>query len=389
MQLTVVQILCIFTLGQIFLVLSLNIFNPRQGSSDNLHSCLLLVMGMMISQPIAQLITVQWQLIALLMALPALLSLAPLLWLYVDSLTSKTTWHFQWKHALHFLPAAIGGLCALLTGLLPDEVKYPLLTTGDVEMTPYVGGLMISAFVLILGWTVQSVGYIGSIVKRLKDYRQLLKQKFANNEHRELRWLDGILLVIALGWLLAIVSILAGNLIDIEILGRLEGTVLGLVLTWLIAIFGIRQSPGLEGHYEEEIEDDERNISENKYTRSALEKEQSQRIASKIDAVMGQKQLYLKSDISLSLLAEAVGSPANYVSQTLNQTMECNFFDYINRWRIEAACPMILENKQSVLDVALTVGFNARSSFYNAFKQHTGMTPSEYRKTHQSKESTF
>ena len=48
--------------------------------------------------------------------------------------------------------------------------------------------------------------------------------------------------------------------------------------------------------------------------------------------------------------------------------------------RIEAAKPKIVVNKDSVLTVALEVGFNARSSFYKAFKHETGKPPSEFRK---------
>jgi AraC-like DNA-binding protein len=84
--------------------------------------------------------------------------------------------------------------------------------------------------------------------------------------------------------------------------------------------------------------------------------------------------------LSLQKFASHVTISPNYISQTLNETLSVNFFDFVNKWRIEAAKPQIITNKNTVLDVALAVGFNARSSFYKAFKQETGQTPSEYRK---------
>jgi len=47
---------------------------------------------------------------------------------------------------------------------------------------------------------------------------------------------------------------------------------------------------------------------------------------------------------------------------------------------ITSAKLKIFVNQDTVLNIALEVGFNARSSFYKAFKQETGKIPSEFRK---------
>ncbi len=73
-------------------------------------------------------------------------------------------------------------------------------------------------------------------------------------------------------------------------------------------------------------------------------------------------------------------TPANLVSQTLNAPVGATVFDYVAKWRIEAAKPLIAAGEASVLAVALEVGFNARSTFYKAFKRETGMTPHAYRR---------
>jgi AraC-like DNA-binding protein len=54
--------------------------------------------------------------------------------------------------------------------------------------------------------------------------------------------------------------------------------------------------------------------------------------------------------------------------------------DFVNQWRIEATKPKIIANQDTVLNIALDVGFNARSWFYKTFKQEAGKTPSEFRK---------
>jgi AraC-like DNA-binding protein len=66
--------------------------------------------------------------------------------------------------------------------------------------------------------------------------------------------------------------------------------------------------------------------------------------------------------------------PAQYLSQTLNQTLQQSFYDYINEARIVAAKQLLQHTDDSVLNVALAEGFNARSSFYKAFKVSSGLT---------------
>ncbi|WP_164881449.1 AraC family transcriptional regulator [Pseudoalteromonas sp. R3] len=117
-----------------------------------------------------------------------------------------------------------------------------------------------------------------------------------------------------------------------------------------------------------------------KYQHSALSDEQANRIARKIHNAVVTEKLYLEPDLTLYKLAEYLKVSANYVSQTLNQTLGQSFFDYVNKARIDAATELLRANDKTVLDIAMAVGFNARSSFYKAFKTHTGMTPGEYKK---------
>jgi AraC-like DNA-binding protein len=72
----------------------------------------------------------------------------------------------------------------------------------------------------------------------------------------------------------------------------------------------------------------------------------------------------------------------NYLSQVINQQTGKNFFDFINSYRITEATTILsedVENRQNILNLAMSVGFNSKSAFYNAFKKHTGMTPTQYR----------
>ncbi len=75
-----------------------------------------------------------------------------------------------------------------------------------------------------------------------------------------------------------------------------------------------------------------------------------------------------------------MGLSPNQLSYVLNHHVGQNFFDYVNGARIEEArAVLIAEPERTILDVALSVGFNSKSTFNLAFKKLTGDTPSAVR----------
>lgn len=196
-------------------------------------------------------------------------------------------------------------------------------------------------------------------------------------------WLFAFVIALAAIWLFAIAAVVSSNLFDHSIVERGGVTLMALMVAWILSVLGLSQNPGYEGHYLAEASavptvQAEMSTPE-KYSRSALDKDRSAQIAIKIEEAMVASKLYLNSDLTLGDLAQAVGVMPNYVSQTLNETMGETFFDYINRKRIETAQVLLLESDRTAHDIAYDVGFNARSSFYKAFRRVTGVTPSQYR----------
>lgn len=52
---------------------------------------------------------------------------------------------------------------------------------------------------------------------------------------------------------------------------------------------------------------------------------------------------------------------------------------YVRRRRLARAAVALLEERERILDVALTVGFDSHEAFSRAFKQQFGMTPADFR----------
>jgi len=90
---------------------------------------------------------------------------------------------------------------------------------------------------------------------------------------------------------------------------------------------------------------------------------------------------YLNSGLTLDQLAKDMKSNRTYISKTLKEDMGTNFNDFVNGFRISFAKKMLAEQNDTKLnEVALQAGFNSYSTFFRVFKEHTGISPSEFTK---------
>jgi AraC-like DNA-binding protein len=113
--------------------------------------------------------------------------------------------------------------------------------------------------------------------------------------------------------------------------------------------------------------------------------EQATAILAKLELHMQSQKSFLNPTLNIDTLAEEVGVAVQDISLTLNHHLGRHFFDFINGYRIKAACEMLASpnfGETTVLDIALESGFNSKSSFNTAFKKQMQITPSEYRQQH-------
>ena len=89
---------------------------------------------------------------------------------------------------------------------------------------------------------------------------------------------------------------------------------------------------------------------------------------------------HLETSLTLQTLSRRFGMNQAYVSRALNQGLDLSFSNFINGLRVEHAKSMALQKDANLLDIALASGFGSKASFNRAFKHHTGLSPSEYRR---------
>lgn len=120
-----------------------------------------------------------------------------------------------------------------------------------------------------------------------------------------------------------------------------------------------------------------------KYEKSSLDSANADRYFTELKRIMDDEKLYLKNDLKLSDLSERLSIPSYHISQILSEKTEQNFFDFVNKYRVEKARQMLTDplfENYKIVTIAYECGFNTKASFNSTFKKFTGITPSEYKK---------
>ncbi len=100
-------------------------------------------------------------------------------------------------------------------------------------------------------------------------------------------------------------------------------------------------------------------------------------------AIVSDPDFFTAHDASLNGAAQALEIHANKVSRLVNQGTGGNFNDYLNGFRVNLACERLrsTDYKQLTIEaIGKSVGFRSKSAFYEAFKKHRGMSPSQFMK---------
>ncbi|RYE35458.1 MAG: AraC family transcriptional regulator, partial [Sphingobacteriales bacterium] len=120
-------------------------------------------------------------------------------------------------------------------------------------------------------------------------------------------------------------------------------------------------------------------FSTQKYADKKLNDEEVRQITSKLNQVIVEKELFKNPNLKVSDLAKVVNISGHQLSQILNEGIDKNFTLFINEYRINDACKLLLSSTNLTVEaVAYEVGFNAKSTFFAAFKKMKGLTPSAY-----------
>jgi AraC-like DNA-binding protein/uncharacterized membrane protein YciS (DUF1049 family) len=104
-------------------------------------------------------------------------------------------------------------------------------------------------------------------------------------------------------------------------------------------------------------------------------------LSENIKEYLKKERPFLNADFSISDIALAMQVPQNHVSYCINTIMQTKFSTLKSDLRINYVVELFsgkLKESYTIEGIAQQAGFNTRASFYGAFKEKTGMTPTEF-----------
>jgi len=235
--------------------------------------------------------------------------------------------------------------------------------------------------ILILLIFVQSILYILISYSKIRRHQKRILTFSSETDEINLNWLEYIIkLMMFITFILMLYNLIKGfappnGLINLMFLGIIYG----------VAYFSLKQKeiyPLNEKQRTQLIKIDE-NITQNDIKRKVISDEDLEAFKFQLNELMLYQKPYLESDLNLIKLSDSLNSTPHQLSYVINTGFNQNFFEFINKYRVEKAKKMLLSSGKenlSILGIAFESGFNSKTSFNTTFKKLTSLTPSEFKK---------
>ncbi|MCP1252522.1 helix-turn-helix domain-containing protein [Elizabethkingia sp. S0634] len=301
--------------------------------------------------------------------IPVPLIHGPMLYLYILYLTGRQPNRYNWL--LHFAPAIITYIYLINFFILPSQEKVYIYEYGT---TAYRIFRKIIKVVIILS----GILYVILSILAISRYKKQISDLYSNTEKINLNWSYYLITGIALIWIAVILKneILIFTLVSLFII--------------VAAYFGISRVGILEFASKQSDITEEKQTKQNddivavKYQKTFAGEDAIQDIYKKLTYQMEHEKLYKDPELNLNHVAALLGIQPNILSQTINSVENKNFYDYINRQRIEEFKRIVVlpENQKfTILSLAFESGFNSKTSFNRNFKKYMDSSPREFIKS--------
>jgi len=231
------------------------------------------------------------------------------------------------------------------------------------------------------------------LLQRIKAYRNRIKDYYSSIESIQLNWVHNFTVILIVANAAVLFTFLLYNFDFLQGIETPFAIIFGITtaILFYFCYHGVRQ------YNLAEFQDLERagsNTGENsdqvlpgitkvKYQTSSLKEEEMDVIYRRIQQCFSDEHIFLNPDLKVHHLAQKIGVTTHNISQTINSKAQKPFYDFVNAYRVNHLKELLADpdNQQfTVLGLGMDSGFSSKTSLNRIFKQHTGMSPGEYKK---------
>lgn len=292
----------------------------------------------------------------------------PLLYFYSVSLITprlKLTWRQLW-HVVPYLFFKIG---SYLEG---NQISYSDFYNININtwFNFAFGVVSVGSF---FGYSVVSL-------IKVNRYRINLKNEFSTLTSK-----------ITLGWLIFVIIIYMSFMVTAYLLGFINllfreetfATIItysfSLGLIYIFSFYGLLQQQIYTLVAEEQAET---------YKNPRLSPQVINEEVAKLKRYFQEEEPFLDSDLSVYTVSEKLALSRHSLTEVLNTGTGRNFYQFVNDYRIERVKQKLVDprfRKYSIDAIGFECGFKSKSTFYEVFKKYTGLTPSQFRASHDAR----
>ena len=317
------------------------------------------------------------------------LLVAPCLWLFARAATEGTSPSVRRLPKSHGLVIGAGVLLTLpliATAHLGTDYANPEHPAGLVHSF-VIHTTMLMCVMLFL---CQVPYYLNQTAKVLGEHTRQSKVLFSTIDDASLNCVRLLAFAVATKWLVGLLRVLhcvyLGKDMGLGVVFALldVGVTLYVVLSLLRQRTFSHEERALVTQLECERNApiDQRSDLVRKYAKSRMDQAVRVRVRRKLEQAMSLGHLYKDNRLTLRALCDQARENPHYVSQVLNQEFGQNFYEFVNHHRIEhAKAALLADPDKTILEIALDSGFNSKSTFNAAFRDHAGSTPTAYRRS--------
>ncbi|ROS20580.1 AraC-like DNA-binding protein [Chryseobacterium nakagawai] len=233
------------------------------------------------------------------------------------------------------------------------------------------------------------VVYIILCFLALKRYQKMLPEYYSALEKINLNWLKYIIVSLIILFIGVFCMIALGTRADLIPFDKIFQIVAVVQSGYLLCIvfFSLRQSIV----FNQQATLDRNTVVIKEEKDDVQDKVYSDILSQRLLQFMETGRPYLDEELSLQKLSLLMDVSTHQLSQTINQGLNTNFYKFVNAYRIEEVKKKLGDpvfEKYSILGIAFESGFNSKSTFNKIFKEETGMTPSEFKKSESIKKES-